>query len=93
MARSELVERIAEEALITREQARAALDGFCLAVSEAVVSGRDVRLPKFGVFRRWPWKRKRLIDWDGNERIVRAHHIPKFFPSKDWKRRVKLDNL
>ncbi|MET4684495.1 HU family DNA-binding protein [Brevundimonas faecalis] len=50
MTKIELIGRMAEAAGISRDEARLALEGFTVAVTEALAEGRDVRLIGFGGF-------------------------------------------
>ncbi|HEV7157991.1 MAG TPA: HU family DNA-binding protein [Caulobacteraceae bacterium] len=50
MTKADLVTAIAEQAGLNRVQARDALDACLKTITEALRSGRDVRLVGFGVF-------------------------------------------
>ena len=50
MTKAELIGRMAATAQISRDQAKAALEGFTDGVTEALSQGRDVKLIGFGSF-------------------------------------------
>ena len=50
MTKTELIGRMARQANISRDQAKAALDAFTDGVAEALAQGRDVKLIGFGSF-------------------------------------------
>lgn len=50
MTKTELIGRMARQANISRDQAKAALNAFTDGVSEALTQGRDVKLIGFGAF-------------------------------------------
>lgn len=50
MTKTELIGRMARQANISRDQAKAALNAFTDGVSEALTQGRDVKLIGFGTF-------------------------------------------
>ncbi|WP_438722034.1 HU family DNA-binding protein [Bartonella rochalimae] len=89
MNKSELVNSVAEKAGISKAQAGASVDAFIASVTEALVSGGDVRIPGFGSFEvshRAATKGRNPST--GAEITIPARSVPKFSAGKSLKEAV-----
>ena len=86
MNKPELIEKIADNAGISKKEAGKALDGFCQIIKESVKSNDSVRLIGFGTFSLT--KKKARIGRNphtGEEIKIPACNHPKFKPGKEFK--------
>ncbi|WP_208435273.1 HU family DNA-binding protein [Bartonella phoceensis] len=89
MNKSELVSSIAEKAGVSKAQAGSVVDAFIAAVTEALASGGDVRLPGFGSFgvsHRAATKGRNPST--GAEINIPARSVPKFSAGKSLKEAI-----
>lgn len=86
MSKKELVDQIAAEAGITKEQANKAVDAFISSITSSLSSGQEIRLPKFGTFHISNRKaRKGRNPSTGEEINIPAAKQAKFRPSQALK--------
>ncbi|WP_019223798.1 HU family DNA-binding protein [Bartonella rattaustraliani] len=89
MNKSELISSVAEKAGVSKAQAGSVIDAFMASVTEALVSGGDVRLPGFGSFEvshRAATKGRNPST--GAEINIPARSVPKFSAGKTLKEAV-----
>lgn len=89
MNRKDLIERIASEAGISRQQAEAALSAFQRAIAESLAEGRDVSLTGFGRFAAVERAARTSRNPRTGEAVeVPARRAPKFTPGSQLKEAV-----
>ena len=90
MTKSELVQKIADEAKITKTAANRTIDSLIDAVKASLKKGKDVSITGFGTFsvaKRKP--RKGRNPQTGAEIKIPGKKVPKFKPGKSLKETVK----
>jgi len=90
MTKSELVQKIADEAKITKTAANRTIDSLIDAVKASLKKGKDVSIAGFGTFsvaKRKP--RKGRNPQTGAEIKIPGKKVPKFKPGKSLKETVK----
>ncbi|ERI05196.1 HU family DNA-binding protein [Aneurinibacillus aneurinilyticus] len=86
MNKTELVEKVAENAEMTKKQASQAVDAILSSISEALKSGEKVQLIGFGNFEsRERAARKGRNPQTGEEIEIAATKVPAFSPGKALK--------
>jgi DNA-binding protein HU-beta len=90
MNKADLVERIAQEAAITKRQADKALDTLMDSIQEALTKGDTVTLVGFGTFSVMSRAaRKGLNPQTGREIFIPASKTPKFKAGKGLRQAIK----
>ncbi len=90
MTKAELIERIAEEAGITKAAAEKAINAFQAQVTRAIKKGEKLTLTGFGTFlvaRRAP--RKGRDPQTGRTITIAAARVPRFRAGKELKEAVR----
>ncbi|CEH27964.1 DNA-binding protein [Aneurinibacillus migulanus] len=86
MNKTELIEKVAENAEMTKKQASQAVDAILSSISEALKSGEKVQLIGFGNFEsRERAARKGRNPQTGEEIEIAATKVPAFSPGKALK--------
>ena len=87
MNKGELIDIISEEAGITKEQAKLALESFLDAIASSLEKNEEVNLRGFGTFliRTLAEKKIRSIA-TGKKITIKARNVPKFIPSKSLRK-------
>lgn len=86
MNKTELIEKVAENAEMTKKQASQAVDAILGSISEALKSGEKVQLIGFGNFEsRERAARKGRNPQTGEEIEIAATKVPAFSPGKALK--------
>lgn len=90
MIKSQLVEKVAQRAHITKKGAREVIETFLGEVQKSLQKGEKVVLSGFGTFKTTLVKDKPVIYPTTKEKkIVKAHRAARFSPGKLLKRLVK----
>lgn len=90
MIKSQLIEKVAKKAHITKKGAREVVEAFLDEVKKSLQKGEKVVLSGFGTFKTVLVKDKPVIYPMTKERkIIKAHRAARFSPGKLLKRLVK----
>lgn len=86
MSKKDLVNQIAAEAGITKEQANKAVDALIRSITDSLSQGQEIRLPQFGTFHISNRKARDGRNPSTGEAIkIPAAKQPKFRPSQALK--------
>ena len=89
MTKSQLVERLAKEADVTKKQAQALMDGLVLTVVTSVKKGEPVKIPDLGTFRKVQSKARMGRNPQTGEPVkIPARKKVRFSVSKSFKEAV-----
>lgn len=92
MNKGELVDAVAEKAMVTKKQADAILSAAMDAIIEAVVNGDKVTLVGFGSFERRERAEREGRNPKTNEKmVIPATRVPAFSAGKSFKEKVAGD--
>ncbi len=92
MNKGELVEKIADKAIVTKKQADAVLTAALEAIVESVASGEKVTLVGFGSFESRERKAREGRNPKTNEKMdIPATTVPAFSAGKQFKEKVAAD--
>jgi len=90
MIRSQLIDKVAKKAHITKKGAKEVIDTFLDEVQKSLQKGEKVVLSGFGTFKTVLVKDKPVIYPTTKEKkVVKAHRAARFSPGKLLKRLVK----
>ncbi len=90
MNKRQLVDKIAEEAHLTKSQAARALDVFCGSVQSSLLHGDRVTLMGFGSFALAERKARRVRDpRNGDTMSIEAHRVARFVPGAELKEAIE----
>jgi len=90
MIRSQLTDKVAKKAHITKKGAKEVIDTFLDEVQKSLQKGEKVVLSGFGTFKTVLVKDKPVIYPNTKEKkVVKAHRAARFSPGKLLKRLVK----
>lgn len=95
MIKSQLIEKVAQKAHITKKGAREVVDTFLDELQKSLQKGEKVVLSGFGTFKTKLVKDKPVVyppakgKTSGEKKIVKAHRAARFSPGKLLKRLMK----
>jgi DNA-binding protein HU-beta len=89
MNKRDLVERIAEEAVLSRAQAVRAVESFLCAVQHGLIRGDRITLVGFGTFSVSERKSRVVREpRTGATMQIKSRHVPRFIPGIELKKAI-----
>lgn len=93
MNRTDLAEKIAADYGISKPDANAAIEVVLTAIMRAVAAGEDVKIPRFGTFRRSLTSERAYMNIStGQKNTVPAHFTPRFRIGPEFIKAVREGN-
>ena len=90
MTKAEIVEQVAEQAEISKQDANKAVDAMLYVIQDALVRGSEVSITGFGKFTAAERGARQGVNPQTGERIeIAATRVPRFSPGSQLKKAVR----